>query len=398
MSKKLFIPGPIDVSEDVLAQMANQVISHRGSEASALQEAITEKLQDLFYTKNNILLSTSSGSGLMEGSIRSCTLKSCGSFGDRWYKMGVLNGVPADLFKVELGKAIEPEMVDKVLSTNKYDTVMVTHNETSTGIANPIKEIGEVIKKYDDIVYCVDAVSSAGGIKIEVDESNIDICLTSVQKALGLPPGMSLCTFSEIVYCVDAVSSAGGIKIEVDESNIDICLTSVQKALGLPPGMSLCTFSEKAKKRAEKVPNRGYYFDLLAIYEYIQNKNYQYPSTPSLSHMFALNFQLEKILKEGLDNRFRRHEEMANLVRKWAQEHFQIFTDVNYLSNTLTVIENTQGISVSNLNEKLQERGFLIANGYGDLKEKTFRISHMGDYTVQDVNELLININEILGF
>lgn len=356
MSKKLFIPGPIDVSEDVLVQMANQVISHRGSEASALQEVITEKLQDLFYTKNNILLSTSSGSGLMEGSIRSCTLKraavlSCGSFGNRWHKMGVLNGVPADLFKVELGKAIEPEMVDKVLSTNKYDTVMVTHNETSTGIANPIKEIGEVIKKYDDVV-----------------------------------------------YCVDAVSSAGGIKIEVDESNIDICLTSLQKALGLPPGMSLCTFSEKAKKRAEKVPNRGYYFDLLAIYEYINNKNYQYPSTPSLSHMFALNFQLEKILKEGLDNRFRRHEEMANLVRKWAQEHFQIFTDVNYLSNTLTVIENTQGISVSNLNEKLQERGFLIANGYGDLKEKTFRISHMGDYTVQDVNELLININEILGF
>ncbi|WP_434798553.1 pyridoxal-phosphate-dependent aminotransferase family protein [Terrisporobacter vanillatitrophus] len=356
MSKKLFIPGPIDVSEDVLAQMANQVISHRGSEVSALQEAITEKLQDLLYTKNNILLSTSSGSGLMEGSIRSCTLKraavlSCGSFGDRWYKMGVLNGVPADLFKVELGKAIEPEMVDKVLSTNKYDTVMVTHNETSTGIANPIKEIGEVIKKYDDIV-----------------------------------------------YCVDAVSSAGGMKIEVDESNIDICLTSVQKALGLPPGMSLCTFSEKAKKRAEKVPNRGYYFDLLAIYEYIQNKNYQYPSTPSLSHMFALNFQLKKILNEGLDNRFKRHEEMANLVRGWAQEHFQIFTDVNYLSNTLTVIKNTQGISVSNLNKKLQEKGFLIANGYGDLKEKTFRISHMGDYTVKDVNELLTNINEILEF
>ncbi|MDC9507548.1 alanine--glyoxylate aminotransferase family protein, partial [Clostridioides difficile] len=155
---------------------------------------------------------------------------------------------------------------------------------------------------------------------------------------------------------------------------------------------------EKAKKRAEKVPNRGYYFDLLAIYEYIQNKNYQYPSTPSLSHMFALNFQLKKILNEGLDNRFKRHEDMANLVRDWAQEHFQIFTDVNYLSNTLTVINNTQGISVSNLNKKLQERGFLIANGYGDLKEKTFRISHMGDYTVKDVNDLLTNINEILGF
>ncbi len=157
MSKKLFVPGPIDVSEDVLGKMATQVISHRGKEASDLQKEITEKLQKLFFTKNNILLSTSSGSGLMEGSIRSCTLKraavlSCGSFGDRWYKMGISNGVPVDLFKVELGKAIEPEMVDKVLSTNKYDTIMVTHNETSTGIANPIKEIGEVIKKYDDII------------------------------------------------------------------------------------------------------------------------------------------------------------------------------------------------------------------------------------------------------
>ncbi len=356
MSKRLFIPGPIDVSEDVLAQMSNQVITHRGSESSALQESITQKLQDLLYTKNNILLSTSSGSGLMEGSIRCCTLKraavlSCGSFGDRWYQMGISNSVPVDLFKVELGKAIQPEMVDKVLSTNKYDVVMVTHNETSTGIANPIKEIGDVIKKYDDVI-----------------------------------------------YCVDAVSSAGGMKIEVDKSNIDICLTSVQKALGLPPGMSLCTFSQRAKQRAEKIPNRGYYFDLLSIYKYIEEKNYQYPSTPSLSHMFALNFQLEKILKEGLDNRFNRHKDMANLVRNWANEHFQIFTDVNYLSNTLTVIQNTQGISVSNLNEKLQERNFLIANGYGELKEKTFRISHMGDYSVDDVNELLVNIDEILGF
>ena len=129
----------------------------------------------------------------------------------------------------------------------------------------------------------------------------------------------------------------------------------------------------------------------------MKNKNYQYPSTPSISHMFALNFQLEKILNEGLENRFKRHQDMANLVRKWAQEHFQIFTDVNYLSNTLTVVQNTQGINVSNLNKKLQERGFTIANGYGDLKEKTFRISHMGDYTVEDINELLVNIDDILG-
>ncbi|QJA07842.1 alanine--glyoxylate aminotransferase family protein [Romboutsia sp. CE17] len=354
MSKKLFIPGPIDVSQDVLNCMATQVIGHRSEESSKLQEEISLKLQKVLYTKNTILLSTSSGTGLMEGSIRSCTSKraavfSCGSFGDRWYKIGVSNMVPVDLFKVELGQAISPEMVDKVLSTGKYDLITITHNETSTGIRNPIEAIGEVIKKYDDVI-----------------------------------------------YCVDAVSSAGGMKIEVDKIGIDICITSVQKALGLPPGMAICTFSKKAVQRAKTVPYRGTYFDLLSIYKYIVDKNYQYPSTPSLSHMFALNFQLDQILKEGLDNRFLRHENMAKTVRNWAEDHFQIFTNKNYLSNTLTVIENTKKISISKLNEKLIDRGFEIANGYGELKEKTFRISHMGDYTVEDVVDLLNNINEIL--
>lgn len=356
MSKRLFIPGPIDVSQDILDCMSTQVIGHRGKEASQLQQDISEKLQKLFYTNSTILLSTSSGTGLMEGAIRSCTSKraavfSCGSFGNRWYKIGISNMIPVDLFEVDLGRAISPEMVDKVLSTGKYDLITVTHNETSTGIRNPIEAIGEVVKKYNDIIYCVDAVSSAGGIKIEVDK-------------LG----------------------------------IDICITSVQKALGLPPGMAICTFSNKAVQRAKKVPYRGTYFDLLAMYEYIVSKNYQYPSTPSLSHMFALNFQLNQILKEGLENRFARHEDMARIVRNWAREHFQIFTDENYLSNTLTVIKNTKGISVSNLNKELQKYGYEIANGYGGLKEKTFRISHMGDYTVDDVKSLLKNINETLGF
>ena len=190
MSKKLFIPGPIDVSEDVLEKMATPVISHRSKEASELQKSITEKAKKLFYTDNEILLSTSSGTGLMEGSIRCCTAKraavfSCGSFGDRWHKMGITNGVPTDLFKVELGQAIEPEMVDKVLATGKYDLITVTHNETSTGIRNPIEDIGQILKNYDDIVYCVDTVSSAGGIKIPVDEIGIDICIHQFKKQLA---------------------------------------------------------------------------------------------------------------------------------------------------------------------------------------------------------------------
>ncbi len=354
MSKKLFIPGPIDVREDVLEKMATPMIGHRGKDASALQESISKKLQKLFYTDSTILLSTSSGTGLMEGAIRSCTAKkaavfSSGSFGDRWYKMAVSNNVAADLYKVDLGKGIDPEMVDKVLQSGEYDLITVTHNETSTGVRNPIEAIGEVVKKYDDII-----------------------------------------------YCVDAVSSAAGVKIEVDKIGIDICITSVQKALGLPPGLAICTFSDKARQRAEKVEHRGVYFDLLAMYKYLIKKNYQYPSTPSLSHMYALDYQLDRILEEGLDNRFDRHEEMANYVRNWARTNFKIFTDEKYLSNTLTVIENNKGINVGDLNKKLQERGCQLANGYGDLKEKTFRIAHMGDYTLEDVRELLINVEDIL--
>lgn len=356
MHKKLFIPGPVEVRKEVLAQMSKPMIGHRSKEASELQRRISDNLRKLFYTNSEILLSTTSGSGLMEGAIRCCTAKraavfSVGAFGKRWYEMALCNNVPADIFEVEMGKAIRPNQVEDVLSTGKYDLVAVTHNETSTGVMNPIKEIGAVIKKYPDVV-----------------------------------------------FIVDTVSSAAGTKIEVDDWGIDICLTSTQKALGLPPGMALCTFSNKAKERAEKVKNRGVYLDLLALYKYIKKKDYQYPSTPSISHMYALDYQLNYILnEEGLENRFARHIEMANIVREWAKKYFELFPEEGYLSNTLTTVKNTRGINVAELNKELGKRGFQISNGYGDLKEKTFRIAHMADCTVLEVNELLKNINDILG-
>ncbi len=356
MRKKLFIPGPIEVKEDVLAKMAMPMIGHRSKEASELQRRISEKLRKVFYTKEEILLSTTSGSGLMEGAIRSCTVKraavfSIGAFGKRWYEMGINNNVPADLFEVEWGKAVDPNEVDKVLATGRYDLICITHNETSTGVMNPVEELGEVIRKYP-----------------------------------------------EVVWCLDAVSSMAGTKIEVDKLGVDICITSSQKALALPPGMAVCSFSQKAIERAKNVKFRGYYLDLLALYEYVQKKDYQYPSTPSLSHMFAMDYQLDKILEEGLDNRYKRHIETAEYVRAWGKEHFELFADERYLSNTLTNIKNTRGISVAELNKELGKRGFQISNGYGKLKEQTFRIAHMGECTLDDIKELLVNIDEILNF
>lgn len=357
MHKKLFIPGPVEVRPDVLEKMSTPMIGHRSKDASAIQRRISDNLRKLFYTNSEILLSTTSGSGLMEGAIRSCTAKraavfAVGAFGKRWYEMATSNNVPADLFESEWGKPTTPEMVDEVLATGKYDLITVTHNETSTGLMNPVDEIAEVMKKYPDVVWCLDAVSSAAGSKIEVDK-------------LG----------------------------------VDICITSTQKAIGLPPGMSMCTFSEKAKLRAEKVEHRGTYLDLLALYKYIQKKDYQYPSTPSLSHMFALDYQLDRIINvEGVENRFQRHKDMAEVVRAWAREHFEVFPDEKYLSNTLTNIKNTTDLSVADLNKKLGEKGFQISNGYGKLKDKTFRIAHMADCQMEDIKELLSVMDEILGF
>lgn len=358
MHKKLFIPGPVDVREEVLLKMATPQIGHRSKDASALQKSISEKMKKVFYTENTIILSTSSGSGLMEAAIRSCTRKkaavfSVGAFGDRWYKMAKSNGVPADKFSSTPGQPTTPAMVDQALATGEYDVITITHNETSAGIMNPIEEISELLKaKYPDVLLLVDTVSSMAGTKIEVDK-------------LG----------------------------------IDVCITSTQKCLGLPAGMSICSVTERAIEAARQVENRGLYFDLVELYDFIIKKDHQYPSTPSISHMYALDYQLDRILEEGLDNRFARHIEMANLVRDWARNHFELFVkDEKNLSNTLTTIQNTKEINVSELNKKLGERGYEISNGYGDLKDVTFRISHMADYTTDEIKELLKTIDEILGF
>jgi len=354
MHKKLFIPGPTEVAPDVLSKMATPMIGHRSKDASKLQRDISEKLRKVFYTANPILLSTSSGSGLMEGSIRSLTAKraivfSVGAFGNRWYKMAEANNVPADKHEAEWGHPTTPEIVDKYLSTGKYDVMTITHNETSTGIMNPVEEIAEVRKKYPDVLWLLDSVSSMAGAKIEVDK-------------LG----------------------------------IDVCITSTQKALALPPGMAICSVSPRALDHGKQVKYRGWYLDLLELYKYVETKDYQYSATPSLSHMFAMDYQLDRILAEGLEKRYARHNEMATYARAWAKSNFALFPEEKHASVTLTTITNTRNISVKGLNDELAKVGMQISNGYGDLKEKTFRIAHMGELTLADVKEVIAAIDKIL--
>jgi aspartate aminotransferase-like enzyme len=352
---KLFIPGPTFVHPDVLAKMATPMIGHRTPEASTLQKNISDKLRQLMFTDNKIVLSSSSGTGLMEGAIKSLTSKkaivfSTGAFGKRWHELAKLNGIDADLHEEEAGTAVMPETISKYLKSGKYDVMTITHSETSTGVLNPLDAYTEVFKSY---------------------------------------PG--------VIKMVDAVSSLGGIKIEVDKIGIDVCITSSQKALALPPGLSIASVSGTAQDKMTKAGKRGFYLDLLTLCEFIDKKNYQYSCTPSLSHMFALDFQLDRILKEGIENRFIRHIEMAEFMINWGNHYFKMFPMPGFESLTASCIQNTKNISVTDLNKKLSEKKMVIANGYGSLKDKTFRIGHMGDLNLDDVMELTAALEEILN-
>jgi len=271
-----------------------------------------------------------------------------GAFSDRW------NGIANDCskenekFEVEWGKGITPDMIKERLETGEFDTLCVTHNETSTGVMNSLEDIAKVVKE-----------------------------------------------FPEVVFMVDAVSSMSGVKIDVDKCGIDVIMASVQKAFAIPPGFSMCAVSEKAMERSKDMKNKGYYFDYQVFDKYHQKS--QTPTTPSTPHMFALDYQLDRIHEEGAENRFQRHTDMANYVRGWVKENWEMFAEPGFESNTVTTAKNTKEISVADLNNKLGERGFMISNGYGKkLKEITFRIAHMGDIQIADLKEVIENIEDIL--
>ncbi|HEY73887.1 MAG: aminotransferase [Anaerolineaceae bacterium 4572_32.2] len=354
MYKKLFIPGPTHVRDKILQAQTAPMIGHRSKEYSDLQAEVTPKLQQMLYTQQRVYLYASSSTGVMEASVRQASTKKilntvCGAFSKRWGQITAANGIPCDKIEVPMGQAITPEMVDEALSKGGYDAVTIVMNETSTGLMNPVKEIAALVReKYPDVLILVDAVSCMAGAKIEFD-------------AWGL----------------------------------DVCLAGVQKCFALPAGLAVCAVSDRARERALQVPNHGYYF----AYEQMDKKyeKHQTPATPAISLLQALNVQMSDILAEGLENRWERHEEMAAYIQNWARKYFALYSDENYLSPTVTNVENTRGISVADLNKELGQRGAMISNGYGDLKEKCFRIAHMGDLTLDDLKWLTGLIEDILG-
>ena len=345
MYKKLFIPGPTDVREEILQAQTAPMLGHRSQEYADLQAQVTRKLQEMLYTTQRVYLFASSSTGVMEGSIRQASHKKilntvCGAFSKRWHQITQANGVACEKLVVPMGQAITPELVDEALSKDDYDAITLVFNETSTGIMNPVREIAALIHA----------------------------------------------RYPETLILVDAVSAMAGVKIEFDAWGLDVCLAGVQKCFALPAGLTVCAVSDRARERGKTVPNRGYYFSWDAMdgrYE-----KHMTPATPAISLIQALNAQMDDILAAGLENRWARHIEMAQYVQDWARTNFKLFGDERYLSNTVSNVENNRGISVAALNKALGERGAMISNGYGDLKEKCFRIAHMGDLTLDDLKWL----------
>jgi aspartate aminotransferase-like enzyme len=352
---KLFTPGPVEVSGKTLAAFARPMIGHRGADFKNLYREIHPRLQTLFGTKQPVFLSTSSAWGVMEASIRNLVSRGvlccmCGAFSDKWLDVARRCGKTAEPLRVEWGNHIDPKEVDTKLASGRFDAVTLIHNETSTGVMNPLPEICCTLAKYPEIVLIVDTVSSFSAMKIEMD-------------ALG----------------------------------IDVMLTGSQKALALPPGFSLFSVSEDAFARAGKIDDRGYYFDFLEFKK--QQADWMTPTTPSIGHIFALQSKLEEIFDEGLEARFERHLRTNALVRDWVRRAgFDFFADEGFGSITLTCVRNNKGIDVLDLAKRLRERHHLVINpGYGKLRGQTFRLSNMGDETEQTVAHLLACLDDCLN-
>lgn len=351
---RMFVPGPVDVADEVLAAQTKPMIPHRSKDFEAIFRRCDEKLRQVFFTERPVYISTSSGSGLQEAGIRNFaneTVLSCvnGAFAKRWYDVAVANNKQADKLEVAWGEVIRPAQLAEALKAKPYEVVTIVHNETSTGAENPIKELADVVHKVSP----------------------------------------------DTLILVDAVSSLAGAKVEFDAWGLDFLLTSSQKCFALPPGLAFGAASERAMKKAETVKFRGWYFDLLLLEKHRVKDST--PMTPAMSLIWALDVQLDRMLAEGLENRFARHAAMAKRTQDWSiSQGMEPLAPAGYRSKTVSTINNTRNMDIAALNEFLKPKGMRIANGYGDLKGKTYRIAHMGEVSMADVDKLLGYMEEYL--
>lgn len=353
---KLFVPGPVNVSPLVIDSMSKPMVPHRTAEFEEIYHRADNNARKIFKTQYRVFLHAGSGTSFQEAAIRNLVSDKVlvfinGAFGERWAEVAKTNGKSVDVVTAGWDKPILPEMVAKALAEKNYDAVCVIHNETSTGILNPVEEISKVVK----------------------DKS------------------------PDSLFLVDTVSSISGSEFKMDEWGVDLALTSSQKCLALQPGLSLCAVSDRALERAATVKHRGWYMDFLRM-EGNRNSNSTH-ATPIIGLINSLDFQLKRILDGGLDNRFARHIAMAEKVREWVEnkDGFSLYAPEGYRSNTVTAVEHGGKIDFQDLSKFLLTKDMRIANGYTKIKPHTFRIGHMGELTPDDVGELLSALDEYLS-
>ncbi|HEX6083554.1 MAG TPA: alanine--glyoxylate aminotransferase family protein [Thermoanaerobaculia bacterium] len=351
---KYFVPGPTWVRPEILAEMTRPMIGHRSSEFKELFRRINPGLKELFGTTQSTFVMTSSGTGVMQAALENCVARrvlvtTCGAFSERWYNIAESLGYEVDRLDAGWGKAVDPDdLADHLARHHRahYDAVTITHNETSTGITNDVAALAAVVRE-------------------------------------EAPDALVL---------VDAVSSLGGIPVELDRWGVDVCMASVQKCIALPPGITVVAASDAALARAKKHPYRGTYFDFVAYKEKADDDSV--PSTPSIPHFYALAAQLDHILRvEGLPARYERHRLMREMTQQRTARFAKLASDPAFASNSVTAVSPV--LPPDTIRAEMKKRGYTLGGGYGIWKDTTFRIGHMGDIPLADLEAMLDALSEV---
>lgn len=346
---RLFIPGPTPITPEVQKALSSPMINHRGPEYETLQKEVLENLQKVFKTSNPVIVFPSAGTGGMEAAVVNflspgdkVICASIGVFGDRFSSIAKAYG--ADVVKLDFpwGEAIDPVKLKECLDANPdAKALLMTHNETSTGVTNNLEEIKEIIAERN------------------------------------------------IIWIVDAISSLVAIDLPTDELGVDVVVGGSQKAFMIPPGLSFVSVSERALKVSENAKMPRFYFDIKSMLKSMERN--QTPYTPALPQLFALREALRQILDEGLENVQKRHWRVAEAIRRGIKAMgLRIFGNEKYASNTVTAIYNPDGVDARKLRSLLREKfGVVLAGGQGAIQNTVFRIGHLGYVDVMDALTVL---------
>lgn len=353
----LRIPGPVTIPDDILDVMDRQMIDHRGPYFAAMQERVISALKTAFQTQNDILLFTSSGTGGLESAIVNTLSPGdpvlafvAGEFGERIAKLGQTYGAHVTKIKFENGQGIDPARVAQELkNAPATKAVLVTHNETSTGIMHPLQEISNAVRANSDAVLIVDGVSS--------------------------------------MLTADA---------QIDSWGIDVMVSASQKAWACPPGVAMLSISERAWKAHASAKTPRFYFDWTETKAWLEKG--QTPFTPAVSVYYALDLALQKIHAEGLQNVFARHAKIAALTREQAKAlGFRMFGEERYASNAVTALYAPDGVDTEVLRKVAREEyDLIIGGGQGPMRGKIIRVGHLGWVQEQEIYDCFAVIGHIL--